>query len=189
MQGDEPVVLPFDEQAAEMLQAWRGRTKQMEAAAHGLFLSWVGKLPGMAVRLAVVFAYLEWLSRPEGTPEPAAIDATAAARAIAFLDRYAVPMARRTFGEAALPEAERDARRLARWYLSQPAPRPAALNARRLRHMGNGPGIATSARISAALEELAALGWCRPMGGREGSTAGRQRADWAMNPGVRGAAP
>ena len=41
-------------------------------------------------------------------------------RAIAFLAEYARPMARRAFGEAALPEVEGDARRLARWYLRQP---------------------------------------------------------------------
>jgi len=55
--------------------------------------------------------------------------------------------------------------------------------------MGNGPSIATSERITAALEELAALGWCKPTGGREGGTAGRQRADWAMNPALLEARP
>jgi hypothetical protein len=189
MPGAEPAILPFTSDAADMIQEWRGDVRKLEADAHGLFLSWTGKLPGMAVRLAVIFAHLEWLSQPDGTPSPETVDADAAARAIGFLADYAVPMARRAFGEAALPEAERDARRLARWYLKQPAPRPAVLNARRLRLTGNSPGIATSARITAALDEMAAMGWCRPMGGREGSTAGRQRADWAMNPAVRGAAP
>ena len=42
------------------------------------------------------------------------MDLDALTRALGFLAEYAVPMAKRTFGEAALPEAERDARRLAR---------------------------------------------------------------------------
>jgi hypothetical protein len=182
MRGDEPVVMPFEETAAAMFQEWRDEAKRLETDAYGLFKSWTGKLPGMAVRLAVIFAHLEWLERPAGTPSPETVDADAVARAIGFLAEYAVPMAKRAFGEAALPEAERDARRFARWYLRQRPPRPAVLNARRLRHSGSSPGIGTSARITAALEEMEALGWCRPIGGREGGGAGRQRVDWAMNP-------
>ncbi len=189
MPEDEPVILPFTDDAVAMLQDWRRFERALEAEAHGLFLSWLGKLPGMAVRLAVVFAHLDWLVQPGGTPPPSLIDGDAAARAIGFLESYALPMARRAFGEAALPEAERDARRLARWYLRQRGPRPETLNARTLRRMPNGPGIPTAARINAALEELAELGWCRPAPGREGGQAGRQRGDWAMNPALRDVLP
>jgi hypothetical protein len=56
------------------------------------------------------------------------VDGDAISRALGFLDDYAVPMARRAFGEAALPEAERDARRLARWILRQ-SPTPARCGA------------------------------------------------------------
>jgi len=87
-----------------------------------------------------------------------------------------------------LPEAERDARRLARWYLRQPRPRPAVLNARTLRRMADGPGIASAPRIEAALAELAELGWVRPAPDRDGDSAGRRRSDWAVNPAVRDAA-
>jgi hypothetical protein len=71
----------------------------------------------MAVRLAVVFLHLDWLGPPAGTPPPEAVDLDALARALGFLADSAVPMAKRAFGEAALPQAERDARRLARWLL------------------------------------------------------------------------
>ena len=106
-----------------------------------------------------------------------------------FLSEYAVPMARRAFGEAALPEAERDARRLARWYRRRPIPRPAVVNARALRRMQDGPGIPTAPRIDAALSELAELGWVHPAPNRDGSHSGRQRGDWAINPAVREASP
>jgi len=115
----EPVVLPFTAEAREVLQEWRREVKGMEGDAAGLFLSWLGKLPGMAVRLAVVFSHLEWLGQALETPLPEAIGVDAVVRAVGFLAGYAVPMAKRTFGEAALPEAERDARRLARWLLRQ----------------------------------------------------------------------
>jgi hypothetical protein len=189
MPDGKPAILLFDDAAAEAMQDWRGEAKAMEADAAGLFLSWTGKLPGFAVRLAVIFAHLDWIAAPDGTAPPERITLDDLARALGFLADYAMPMARRAFGEAALPEAERDARRLARWYLRQPAPRPETLNARKLRRMADGPGLLTAPRITAALEELAELGWCRPAPGREGGGAGRQRGDWAVNPALLRAAP
>jgi len=184
-QPPERGVLPFTEEAAAVLQEWREETAEMAAEASGLFLSWVGKLPGFALRLAVVFQHLDWLARPDGTPPPAAVDADAVVRALGFLADYAVPMARRVFGEAALPEAERDARRLARWWLRQNPP-PEVVNARELRRRQNGPGIATAERIEAALSDLAAAGWCRAAPGGGG---GRPRKDWVMNPALREVRP
>jgi hypothetical protein len=181
MPDGELVVLRFSDEAADAMQEWRREVKAMEADAFGLFLSWVGKLPGFAVRLGVVFAHLAWLAEPD-TKEPERITLDDFARAVGFLSEYAVPMARRAFGEAALPEAERDARRLARWYLACPLPRPATLNARELRRMANGPGIQTAGRVEAALGELAELGLVRRALGREGERGGRQRSDWAVNP-------
>ncbi len=177
----EPMVLPFTPEAKQALQDWRRTVRAMEGDATALYLSWLGKLPGMAVRLAVIFLHLEWLGRPAGTPEPEAVDLDAITRALGFLADYAVPMARRAFGEAALPEAERDARRAARWLLRQ-SPTPETLNARELRRMGKGPGIPTSGRIEAALVELVEMGLVRRAPGREGGGKGRQRADWAVNP-------
>ncbi|WP_372620868.1 DUF3987 domain-containing protein [Falsiroseomonas sp.] len=177
----EPVMLPFVGGAPDAMQEWREEAAALEAEASGLFLSWLGKLPGFALRLAVVFAHLDWLTKAEAAPPPAAVDADAVARACGFLSEYAVPMARRLFGEAALPEAERDGRRLARWYLRQ-NPRPAVLNAKALRRMAGGPNIPTAERMDAALAELAAGWWCRPAPLRAGDGPGRTRKDWAMNP-------
>ena len=183
-----PVILRFDDDAAEALQEWREDAKAMETAATGLFLSWIGKLPGFAVRLAVIFAHAAWAVADDGTPAPDRIMLDDVARAVGFLSDYAVPMARRSFGEAVLPQAERDARRLAQWYLWQQHQRSAVLNARVLRRMANGPGIPTAARIDAALAELAELGWVRPAPGREGASPGRRRGDWVVNPTVQDAA-
>jgi hypothetical protein len=188
MPESKPVVLPFDDAAADALQDWRREVKAMEADAAGLFLSWSGKLPGFAVRLAVIFAHMAWIAAPDGTPPPERLTLDDLARALGFLADYAVPMARRAFGEAALPDAERDARRFARWYLRQTLPRPAILNARKLRREGNGPGIASAERIEAALAELAELGLVRRAPGREGGGTGRPRADWAVNPLMQDAA-
>ena len=153
-----------------------------EEGAAGLFLSWLGKLPGFAVRLSLIFAHLEWCEHGRGNP-PGEVREADILRALTFLADYAVPMARRCFGEAALPEAERDARRLARWLLRR-QPIPSALNVRELRRMQDGPGIATPDRIKAALEELAGLGWVRQAD--RGGINGRPRNDWTVSPAVVG---
>ncbi len=174
-------ILHFSDDAATALHAFRLEAAAMEAEASGLFLSWLGKLPGFALRLAVVFAHLEWLALPDDFPPPSEVNADAVARACGFLAEYAIPMARRVFGAAALPEAERDARRFARWFMRQDA-RPAVVNAKALRRAANGPGIPTAERMDAALAEAEAAGWCRPAPARAGDAAGRKRKDWAMNP-------
>lgn len=179
----EPLLIPFSASAADALHEWRLEVASMEAGASGMFLSWLGKLPGFAVRLALIFAHLEWACG-DLSAAPSEVREVDVCRAMSLLQDYAIPMARRCFGEAALPQAERDARTLARWLLRQ-QPMPAALNARDLRRRANGPGIKTAERINAALAELAALGVVRAAPARDGG-AGRQREDWEVNPKLRG---
>ncbi len=157
-------VLPFTEAAAVVVQQWREHVAVMEAGASGLFLSWLGKLPGFAVRLAVILQHLAWCVS-DGDP-PDVISEKSIVRAVTLLDGYAVPMARRTFGQAALPQQERDARTLAQWLIGR-SPLPATINAREMRRMADGPGIGDAGRMAAGLRELAEADWLRPAGGRE----------------------
>lgn len=182
-QAPEPIVLPFSRAAANCLQAWREEVAAKEEGTFGLFLSWLGKLPGMALRLAVTLEHLAWTEREEADP-PAEIGEAAISAAADLLEGYAVPMARRAFGAAALPEPERDARRIARWLVHR-QPMPEAINARELRRMADGPGIADAARTEAALVELAGAGWVRRPPLSRAGLGGRSRADWSINPALR----
>ena len=47
-------------QAASALQEYRKQVATAEAEASGLYLSWLGKLPGVAVRLSTIFEHLHW---------------------------------------------------------------------------------------------------------------------------------
>lgn len=176
----EPKILPFTKAAADAFQEWRKQVAEMESEAAGLMLSWLGKLPGMAVRLALILELLAWSESGDGTPEPQTVCQHSVIAAITFLYEFALPMARRTFGAAALPEPERDARRLARWLLQQ-RPMPKTVNAKSLRRMARGPAISDSKRMDAALVELEAAGWVRAAFSRT-SGHGRQRKDYAVNP-------
>jgi hypothetical protein len=180
-QPPHPLPVPFSPAAADLMQDWREDVAEMEDTAAGLFLSWLGKLPGTALRLATILTYLDW-SCSSATELPREISVDAMARALRFLSAYAIPMARRTFGEAALPQNERDARRLARWLVAQRPP-PTVLNARDLRRMKDGPGLPDAARTEAALEELAEAGWVRHAPARSAGH-GKPRNDWAVNPAI-----
>jgi hypothetical protein len=106
----------------------------------------------------------------------------AAVAAIGFLDAYATPMARRCFGEASLPQADRDALALARWLKAQD-PLPGTINARGLRRH-HAPIGRDADRYDPALIELAEAGWLRRLPGRSGT--GRPSKDWAVNPRIGG---
>jgi len=180
----EPVCLPLDDAAQTTFQEWRARLPEMEEGAAGLFLSWLGKLPGYALRLALIFSHLAWCAT-DGAAPPGVVTETDMLRAVTFLADYAVPMAQRTFGEAALPTAERDARTLARWLLRQ-RPMPTSLNAKALRRMRAGPGIPDGPRMDAALAELEGLGWVRRAEPNRAGQGGRSRKDWIVNPNLCG---
>lgn len=175
----EPKLVPFTEDAAVKLHMWQLEAAALEANAAGLMLSWIGKLPGMALRLSLIFTLLAWSEAPQGASEPEAVDDQAITAAITFLRDFAIPMARRTFGAAALPQAERDSSVLAHW-VSQQKPLPDKVNTRELRRLREGPAIPDAKRMEAALHELELAGWCRPAHRTGG--VGRTRKDWEINP-------
>ena len=176
--SEHPV--PFSPAAADAMQKWREDVSGLESNAAGLFLSWLGKMPGYGGRLALILEFLWWCGDKPGTPEPGEVSLAAAEAAFAFLADYALPMARRAFGDAAMPEAERDAVTLARWLMAQ-RPLPAIVNARGLRHASALP-TRQPARVDAALAELAEANWVREAPARAGDQPGRRRKDWAINP-------
>jgi hypothetical protein len=180
--GEVRGFLQFTPGAATVLHAYRLETAALEAKAAGLFLSWLGKLPGMAVRLAVVLEYLAWcVTEPKPEVVPTTVSEYAATAAIAFLDAYAVPMARRCFGEAAWPQADRDAATLARWITEQ-VPIPEVLELRIVRRQ-HAPIGRDAARYDAAAHELVTAGWLRPVP-RTGTLDRSKR--WFVRPGLRG---
>jgi hypothetical protein len=179
----EPVLLPLTEAAAVSLQAFREEVADLENSAAGMFLSWLGKLPGFCLRLGNIFEHLAWCWEGQ-TPPPDRIGEGAVSAAADFLEQYEVPMARRVFGEAALPQSERDVHGLARWLVRQ-KPIPETINARELRRMARGPNIPSAERMADALDEFAEAGWVRPAPARAGPIPGRQRQDWMVNPKVR----
>ena len=73
-------------------------------------LSFLGKLPGLCARLALVLAFLDWAA--EGAEQPHEITVQNFGRAAHLMQAYFLPMARRAYADAATPKTERAARRL-----------------------------------------------------------------------------
>jgi len=176
-QNGNRIPLPFDKEASEEIQEYRTQVAVAESEASGLYLSWLGKLPGMAVRLATILEHLYWCGDNDTKPAPESISKTATVAAVAFLDAYAAPMARRCFGEAALPQIDIDARILARWIIANPA---TTINSRGLRRARILSAKADMTRYEAALAELETAGWVRPIAAQH-EFGGRKRKDWEVN--------
>src|SRR5262249_29433284 len=94
----------------------------------------------------------------------------------------AAPMARRCFGEAALPQVDIDARTLAKWIMYNPGAEM-TINARSLRR-AYALQTKEAARYDAAIRELESAGWLRHTEAGDGK--GRRRKDFEINPQLLG---
>ncbi len=105
-----PRFLPFSEEAQALLHAFRQKTRDLEGVTEGLLLPFIGKLPGLSVRLSLVIAFLDWAVGSGDQPKE--ITGPQFARATLLVETYFLPMARRAYGASAVPKVERGARRL-----------------------------------------------------------------------------
>ncbi len=109
--GDvRPRFVPFTDDARGLMDHFRLAVRGWEGSADGLMLSFLGKLPGLAARLALVLAHLDWAV--EGASLPSEIMVAHFGRAAHLVEAYLLPMARRAYAEAATPKPQRAARRL-----------------------------------------------------------------------------
>jgi hypothetical protein len=173
----QPGHVPLSEAAAAQFEAYVVEIKMRAKSVSGLLNGALGKVPGHVLRLALVLEYLSWSEAPFRT-EPAKIGETAMLSAIGLVDGYFLPMARRVFGEAAIPEQDRRAMVLARWIGET---RPARFNARDTRRSIGGL-LRDPKHMEQACEALVQAGWIRPAGVRSGSRAGRTSSDYEVNP-------
>lgn len=163
-----PWLVPFSEPARDCLDGFRQQARAWESDAEGLLLSFIGKLPGLTVRLSLVLAMLDWAAGE--SEEPLEISAAHFDRASYLISYYALPMARRSYADASLTKGERAARRLIRLLKEQGWPRFASRDVLRLNRTGLGraselnPALALleEAEIIRAVEAAVITGKGRP---------------------------
>ena len=174
-----PVMVPLAAEALQLLEAFARDMQAGQADASGLMRSAFGKARGLALRLSLVLESLWWCAADGFVPPPARISARAFAAASTLLAGYFIPMAERTYGDAAIPDADRHAATLARWILLR---RPEEVHVRHLQREVRLPGLGTADAIHEAAKVLVEADWLRPPPRPTGFGKGAARAAYPVNP-------
>jgi hypothetical protein len=162
---------------------FRAAVRGWEGGAEGLLLSFIGKLPGMAARLALVLAFLDWAA--EGGGEPREVAVQHLGRAAHLAEAYLLPMARRAYAAASAPKAERAARRLVGIIRKQGWRH---FTAREVLRLGRA-GLGTAGELDPALAMLEAGDCIRPAPLPADRQGGRPQRLFAVNPALHGGQP
>lgn len=172
-----PVYLPLSDEAATLLEKYAAKNRDVVAGEFGLMAGFVGKMPANAVRLALVHELL-WWAGGEDAYEPETVSAAAMEASLGLLEEYFVPMGRRSFMDAGLPEDVRLSKSMARWIIKNSV---RSFNKRDVYRTGAIPGLNNAAKADAALACLEGAGWVSHAQRREGS-AGRLQDNYQVNP-------
>ena len=176
------LVLPLSSDAADIFEHWQADNASIDDDSSSLFKSFVGKMDGTVLRLALIAELARWAF--VGGEEPRHISLDSLIAAAGFVDDYAKPMAQRVYGDAALPAAERNAAVLARYIRKQGF---ATINKRELKrspHKSHLSALRTAAVMDAAVAHLVDSGWL--LSADEGNPHGRPRGDYLVNPAIHG---
>lgn len=106
----QPWMVPFENSAQDAVDRFRQSVRNWEEEAEGLLLSYLGKLPGIAVRLSLVIALMEWASGETSLADKVTLDHFE--RAALLVESYLVPMTRRAYAEQSGGPAQKSARAL-----------------------------------------------------------------------------
>jgi hypothetical protein len=178
-----PWIVPFSEAARALLNDFRKQARIWEAGAEGLLLSFIGKLPGMVVRLSMVLGMLAWASREE--EEPHEITVAHLGRAAHLAESYLLPMARRAYAEASCGKGERAARRLVSLIREMGWREFTARDVLRAERSG----LATAEELNPGLAALEEAEIIRPVPSLSAPQGGRPSRLFAVNPRIHGRAP
>ena len=174
----EPLMVPLAKDARPLLETFGVEMQERQGSAGGLLCSAFGKARGQALRLSLVLEFMWWCGEDGMAPPPSEISARAFAAAAHLLDVYFMPMAERTYGDAAIPLADRGAATLARWIKSK---QPDEVYVRHLQRQVRLPGLATAEAIHAAAAVLVDADWLMPP--RPAVEFGQKRREaYAINP-------
>lgn len=173
-----PWIVPFAEDSRDLLDAFRQTVRDWEGGAEGLLLSFTGKLQGLAVRLSLVLAYLDWAV--DGGAEPREITVQHFGRAAHLVEAYVLPMARRAYAGASMPKTDRAARRLVALIREQRWERFTTREVLRL----DRSGLGTVADLNPAIAALEEGDCIRPVAVPPKPKGGRPERLFSVNPAV-----
>lgn len=178
-QGEKrPYFLHLDPQAQDALQAFRQQCREWEQDASGLMKSHIGKLPGMAVRVATVLALLDYSI--DSGPAVQSISAGHLGRACHYLGEHLRKHAHRSYGAASMPQEVRAASRIGEIIKAEGMRQ---ISTREIQRRGL-VGLQSAKEIGPAFNVLQDAGWIAPI---QQSGPGRPAKSYAVNPHLEGA--
>lgn len=139
----------------------------------------LGKGQGYVLRLALLFELLWWASSEN--EEPKEISLEAVQNAIELYDSYLTPMCERVYNMYYSPTQNIEARALAKYIIAN---KPSSFILREIYNNGNIANLRRNEQAQKAADKLVSLGWLSEYKSREGTTKGRQKATYYVNPEV-----
>ena len=184
---DDPVeksvrvrIIPLTADAADEFSAWWQKTQwDAKIDVTGRIAGAIGKLDGIALRIAQVLEFLTWAWGQSNEPEPAQVSLLSIIKAIRIIEEWVRPNLERVFAEASMPKAQRDAMTVGRWLLKTKP--DSIVNARELRRQPGFPGPKDAKELDEALQILVDARWLEPV---PEERPGRPRKGYAINPAV-----
>ena len=167
----------FTNKSLAAMTDFRHYCRELEGQHSGLMISLIGKLPGMAARLSLILAYLDWTAGDVDLGEPVEIELDVFSRATTFCRDYIVPMASRAYAEAATSSAQRAAMSLAHLIREE---RLTDLNPRVISRR-NRSGLKTAREVKDGISILVDAHWLTE---HSEKTAGAPKTFWVVNPEV-----
>jgi hypothetical protein len=169
------MMVPLDRAAQERMVRFAKLMQEQKEGTAGLMRSAIGKARGFALRISLVLEHLHWCAEDGYSAPPETIRERTFLAAAKLVAEYLMPMAERTYGDAACTELDRNTATLARWIAKD---RPAAIHVRNMQRDVRLPGLTTAEAIHAACRALVEAGWL----GRPADGAGfQQRGDQVLS--------
>jgi hypothetical protein len=173
-----PIMVPLAGDAVSLIETFGREMQRRQAEAGGLLRSALGKVRGQALRLSLILECMWWCGADGIAAPPAQISARAFAGASRLMTDYFLPMAERTYGDAAATRADRGAATLAKWILKE---RAKEVYVRSLQRAVRLPGLTRAEMIHEAAEVLVEADWLsQPPKGTEFGP--RARTAYPVNP-------
>ncbi len=179
---DEPLVLHFDDGAAEGFDGFLAGLHAEIREAEGVEAGWLGKGAGTVARLAAVMALLAWsgaaaIDGPPGHVGRAHLDA-----AVALWSGYFKPHARAVFNHAApATDGERRARRVVRWLMAS-GRKEVSRKEIRCEALGDTVKMVEADQV---IDRLVKAGLLRLRGTETSPSGGRPVRRWRVHPALR----
>lgn len=169
-----PVFVHFSDEAAQALHEFRAQCRAWEADVAGLMKGHVGKLPGLAVRVSLVLALLDW-AIDDKADDVTSISASHLGRACHYVGEHLRLHALRAYGKTSYPPELKAARKLGELILRE---RLTELNTRTIQRRELS-GLLSAKEIGPAVQVLIDAGWLRPR-------QERARKSYDVNPHLEG---